>query len=70
MEKTRIKRCVTLSYTDTLSTELAGSATPAAATQFVVSRLRMVRAGWLVRRVARYEITPVGLKVLELEPTG
>jgi hypothetical protein len=29
----------------------------------------MVRAGWLVRRVGRYEITPVGLQVLELEPT-
>jgi hypothetical protein len=29
----------------------------------------MVRAGWLVRRGGRYEITPVGLQVLELEPT-
>ena len=29
----------------------------------------MVIAGWLVRRVGRYEITPVGLQVLELEPT-
>jgi len=28
----------------------------------------MVRAGWLVRRGARYEITPMGLQVLELEP--
>jgi hypothetical protein len=35
------KRCVTLSDTDTLSTELAGSTTPAAAILFVVSRLRM-----------------------------
>jgi hypothetical protein len=29
----------------------------------------MVIAGWLVRRGGRYEITPVGLQVLELEPT-
>ena len=35
------ERCVTLSYTDTLPTELAGSTTPAAATLFVASRLRM-----------------------------
>jgi hypothetical protein len=35
------ERCVTLSYTDTLSTELVGSTTPAAATLFVASRLRM-----------------------------
>ena len=27
----------------------------------------MVRAGWLVR--GRYKITPMGLQVLELEPT-
>jgi hypothetical protein len=27
----------------------------------------MVRAGWLVRRDGRYEITPAGLRVLELE---
>src|SRR5262249_61126556 len=31
----------------------------------------MVRAGWLVRRDGRYEITPAGLRVLELElPNG
>lgn len=35
------ERCVTHSYTVTLSTELAGSTTPAAATLFVASRLRM-----------------------------
>jgi hypothetical protein len=29
----------------------------------------MVRAGWLVHRDGRYEITPVGLRVLELAPT-
>lgn len=29
----------------------------------------MVRAGLLVRRGGRYEITPVGLQVLELELT-
>jgi hypothetical protein len=29
----------------------------------------MVRAGWLVYRDGKYEITPVGLSVLELEPT-
>src|ERR1700739_4895215 len=29
----------------------------------------MVRAGLLVRRGGRYEVTPVGLQVLELEPT-
>jgi len=27
----------------------------------------MVRAGWLVRRDGKYEITPAGLRVLELE---
>ena len=27
----------------------------------------MVRAGWLVRRDGRYEITPAGLRALELE---
>jgi hypothetical protein len=31
----------------------------------------MVRAGWLVRRDGRYEISPAGLRVLELElPNG
>jgi hypothetical protein len=29
----------------------------------------MVRAGWLVHSRDRYEITAVGLQVLELEPT-
>jgi hypothetical protein len=28
----------------------------------------MVRAGWLVQRDGRYDITPDGLRVLELEP--
>jgi hypothetical protein len=34
----------------------------------VQTALEMVRAGWLIRRDGRYEITPAGLRVLELEP--
>jgi hypothetical protein len=30
----------------------------------------MVRAGWLVVRNDKYEITPDGLRAVELEPTG
>jgi hypothetical protein len=35
----------------------------------VQTALEMVRAGWLVRRDGRFEVTPDGSRVLELEPT-
>ena len=35
----------------------------------VQTALEMLRAGWLVRRDDRFEATPDGLRVLELEPT-
>lgn len=34
----------------------------------VQTAMDMVRAGWLVRRGDKFEITPEGLRVLEAEP--
>jgi hypothetical protein len=59
-----------LSYTDSVARTsrvyYPGGSRPVCSVQ---TALEMVRAGWLVDRAGRYEITPEGLRVLETEPT-
>ena len=61
------ERCVRLGSTDTSLPELVGVYYPGGSRPVCSEQtaLDMVRAGWLVCRGDRFEITPEGLRVLE-----